>query len=157
MLPGFHSGGLIRRDRGGKSLWVDPKCTLVLVLLRGDQKVGGGAHSSGCMLKCQKKFPFQALPAKANRAFPWGCCQWLGTSIDVRAPSGDRPLGQQLCLCTLHLEQAFPSLMQEEITALGIRSAGFAQQAQPAKLNSGLCGFRGNIASLWCCVGHIYA
>lgn len=33
--------------------------------------------------------------------------------------------------------------MQEDITAFGVRSAGFAQQAQPAKLNSGLRVCRG--------------
>lgn len=53
----------------------------------------------GVCLKCQNTFPFQAFPAKANRAFPWGCCQWPSTGVDVCAPRGDRPLGQQLSLC----------------------------------------------------------
>lgn len=75
----------------------------------GGQKIGRGAHSSGCMLglKCQNTSPFQALLAKANRAFPWGCCQEPTTSVDVHAPSGDRLLGQQLSLCIPATEAGF--------------------------------------------------
>lgn len=82
-------------------------------------------------------FPFQAFPGKSKKGFSLGMIPAAWYQLKFPVPwMGTDLWGCKSSSTPLHLNWAFPSLRQEDITAFGV---SFAQQAQPAKLNSGLC------------------